>query len=256
MGDEFWTQRWYRALAGCHVAAVQEILWNELEKGLGEDRSRYFGALESFARSAGANAVPKLKEMATDMEEVEAQTYIVNAFADAAQVGSVDGVDKKAVEASVAAINELAPILGVKALEQARNTLRSLNDEQSADQLAAYRYIEGRQKDGKILWGVVLLETATCKNGKTQQRAHVADVTDPGQTWLDQLEEKVQASAEVVWEINLAEKCKGEGTVEILLPDAPFASESDRKKWSDQVIRDRRQDGAKWSLLDQDPIEL
>jgi hypothetical protein len=63
--NEFWDQRWFRALGECHSQPVQDLLWTEVAKGPGGDRSRYFSVLETYARCAGAAAVPKLESVRT-----------------------------------------------------------------------------------------------------------------------------------------------------------------------------------------------
>ena len=113
------------------------------------------------------------------------------------------------------------------------------------------------QDDGNLLYGTVVFENATCKNGKIQQRYHVAPVTDPGQTWPDQLEEKVQSTVDANWELNLAERCKGEGEIKILVPDVPFENKEAMRKWFKSVIKQNTNAEAKKSVrVDQDTVEL
>lgn len=237
-GKDFWEDRWYTALADCRVDAVQDVLFAELNKGIGKDRGRFFGVLETYARSQGKNAVPKLKALAEQASsDSEAQVNIVSAFADAARVGSVDGMDAEAAGLATAAIVELAPTLQQKAVGQARITLTSLGAEAEADQLAGVYYKEVRQKSGDFLWGVVVSETGTCKNGKAFQRLHVAEVSEGGMTWPDQLKDKVEASVKVGWELDMAERCKGTGAVRVIVPEEPFADSAAFKAWSDEVVK-------------------
>jgi DNA-directed RNA polymerase beta' subunit len=42
------------------------------------------------------------------------------------------------------------------------------------------RYADRRQKSGEFHWGVVVLETTTCKKDKVQQRIHVGVASEPG----------------------------------------------------------------------------
>lgn len=257
MGDDFWAQRWYRALATCHVQSVQEILWTELDRGLGTDRSKFFGILETFARSTGVNAIPRLKALAGRIEDPEAQVYIVSAFADAAQVGSIDGPNAEAVRAAIEAINEVAPKLQTKAVEQARLTLVALGDEQGADALVKVRYQDLLQKDGQLLWGTVVVENATCKNGKVSQRISIGQVRDPGQTWPDQLRDKVEASVKVAWELDLALRCKGTGDTKVLVPSTPFPNTAAFKTWAEERIREVKVDEVKKAVrLDRDEVQL
>ena len=97
------------------------------------------------------------------------------------------GVDVKAAEEAVKAIVEIAPDMAQKALYQARTTVRALGDERASDELAAVYFKAIKQSDNSFLWGVVLTETATCKNGKVQQNVHVGMLwkraTGPGGFW-------------------------------------------------------------------------
>lgn len=257
LGEDFWKQRWYRALASCPVPKVQELLAAELDKGLGADRSRFFAIMETYARGSSGAAIPRLKGLLSGTKDAEAQSQIIGAFADAAQVGSVNGMDSAAGTAAVAAIVELAPGLEVKAIEQARLTLQALGAEQASDELAAVRFQGVMQEDGTFLWGTVTVEDAVCKNGKRFQRAHVAQVSEPGRTWPDQIEEKVQAAVEVVWELDLAAKCKGEGTVKVVVPPEPFAGPAEFKAWaSEQVEAVKDEEAKKFIKMDQDKVTI
>ena len=68
-----------------------------------------------------------------------------------------------------------------------------------SNQLVALRYKDVQQSDGSLLYGAVVFENATCKNEKVAQRYHVAEALDPGQTWPDQLEDKVRTSVDLNW---------------------------------------------------------
>ncbi len=96
-------------------------------------------------------------------------------------------------------IVDLAPAWPDKAVEQARITLRTLGDERASDTLVLVRYKSVLQKEGGLLYGAVVVEDATCKNGKHEQVVHTAEVEDPGQTWPDQLREKVNESVRHGW---------------------------------------------------------
>lgn len=254
MGEDFWKQRWYRALATCPSQGVQGLLSAELDKGMGSDRSRFFAVLETFARGSADTAVPRLKSLLAEAADAEAESRIVAAFSDAAQVGSMKGVNGGAAAASVAAIVELAPELTTKGVEQARLTLRALGAEQASDELAAVRYKDARQSDG-FHWGAVVVEDATCKNGKRMKRAHVADVVEPGNTWPDQLEEKVTAGAEISMELDLAAKCKGEGGVSTVVSAAPFGDAAAFKAWASETVDGlKAEEVDKFIKIDAEPI--
>jgi hypothetical protein len=256
LGEKFWSDRWYRALTTCRVPAVQGILSTELDKGVGSDRLRFFAVLETYARSAGGEAVARLETLAQSTEDAEAQANIVAAFADAARVGTPEGIDAAAATAATDSIRKVAPTLQTKAVEQARMTLLALGDEPGSDDMAAVRYKEFDRGDTTFIWGAVANETATCKNGKVQQRIHVAQVKERGNTWPDQLEEKVSGSAEVSWELTLAERCKGTGEVKWMLSSSPFADDEAYKAWADQTVKDATDESAKSVVLEKEPLQI
>ena len=256
LGEKFWADRWYRALTECRVPAVQGILSTELDKGLGDDRLRFFAVLETYARSAGGDAVARLEALAQSTDDAEAQTNIIAAFADAARVGTPEGIDAAAAGKATEAIKKVAPTLQTKAVEQARMTLLALGDEPGSDDMAAIRYKEFDRGGESFIWGAVANEMATCKNGKVQQRIHVAQVKERGNTWPDQLEDKVSGSAEVSWELTLAERCKGTGEVKWSLSSAPFADDAAYKAWADKVVEDVTDESAKTAVLEKDPLQI
>ncbi len=257
LGEDFWAQRWYRGLADCRVASIQDILSKRVDEGVGEDRSQYFSVVQAWASNVAATAVPKLAEMIGATDELEIQINLVQAFSDAAQVGSLAGTDNKVADAAASTIVGLAAALPSPAIEQGRITLQSLGHEQEADALAKVRYNALLQKDDSLLYGVVVVETATCKNGKTSQRVHVAEAIDPGQTWPDQLVDKLTVSVQHAWDLNLAERCKGEGKTDVKVPGEPFADKAAFRKWVDEQIKAATHADVKKPVrVDQDDIEL
>jgi hypothetical protein len=246
MGDDFWNDRWYRALGVCQVVPIQDLLASELDKGIGADRSRFFGVLEAYARSAGVIAVPELMTLSKAVgDDQEAQVNIINAFADAAQVGSVDGMNQATAKRATRAIVTLAPSLSQKGIEQARITLNTLGAELESDELATLRYADLKQEDG-FVWGVVVVENAPCKGGKRfTQRMHWARAVDPGNTWADQALDKVTSSIEVAWTLDLAERCRAEGENTFHVSSLPFATDDELKAWATDTINDLVQEEAK-----------
>ena len=257
LGDQFWSDRWYRALTECRSVGTTGLLAKRVDAGAGDDRSGFFGVVEAYAVNVGDGALPKLGELVKTEEDLEMQINLVGAFADAAQAGTVSGLNPQIAEMAASAVRDLAPGLAPEAVDKARTTLNVLNDEAGADALAAVRYKTLLQDDGSLLYGTVVFENATCKNGKIQQRYHVTEVSDPGQTWPDQLEEKVQSSADANWELNLAERCKGEGEIKVLVPDSPFANKDAMRKWFKDTIKQNINAEAKKSVrVDQDTVSL
>jgi len=237
MGDAFWTQRWYRALTECRAEATTTLLVNRVEAGAGEDRGSFFGVVEAYAVNVGAASIPKLVSLVSAESDLEMQVNLIGAFADASQAGTLSGLDAKTAELAATAVRGLSAALPAKAMDKARVTLQVLLDEEGADKLVALRFKDVVQKDGGLLYGAVVFENATCKNDKIAQRYHVAEAFDPGQTWPDQLEEKVRTSVELNWSLNLAERCKGTGEVVYHLPQAPFADQAAFSKWVKEVVR-------------------
>jgi hypothetical protein len=237
LGETFWSQRWYRALVECRVPAVQTVLSSQLDKAKdGPDRVRYFAVVSAWAQNVGGASVPRLEKMIAASEDVEVQVNLIQAFVDAAQVGSSQGMDPKAAEAGAAAIKRLSVSLPYRAVEQARISLMALDDEQGADTLAKVRYNDLLQEDGTLLYGVVGVERAECKKG-TYQMLHMARVSDPGQTWPDQLDDKVKTSAEHAWKMVLGSKCKDDKpTLTLKLPSAPFQDEAAYKAWIEETV--------------------
>jgi hypothetical protein len=258
MGDEFWNQRWYRALGACSADSIQEMLWTELDKGIDIGRSRFFGVLEAYSRSAGIAALPKLAELAGRNDDPEVEVNIINSFTDAAQVGQVGGMDQATANKAARTIVTLAPELSNKAVEQARLTLQTLGAEAESDELAAIRYSDLKQEDGTFLWGVIAAESASCKGGKKpMQRLNFSAVSEPGNTWPDQFEEKAQASLETAWTLDLAERCKVEGTTTFVVPSEPFASEAELKAWLDAQLDEVADPNVKKPIrMEYEPLNL
>ena len=257
LGDEFWTNRWYRALTECRSEAITGLLTAKVDGGPGDDRGAFFGVVEAYAVNVGPAAVAKLSSLAESEEDQEMQANLIGAFADAAQAGTLAGLNVETASVAAAAVRELGPKLPAKSVEQARITLAVLQDEQGADALVVHRYKDVLQEDGSLFYGAVVVEDAVCKNGKSQQRYHVAEAIDPGQTWPDQLEEKVKTAIELAWTLNLAARCKGEGSVSYHTPEAPFADKAAMKLWVKEVVRKVANAEVKKTVrVDQDPLAL
>jgi hypothetical protein len=256
LGDAFWTDRWYRGLQDCRVPAIQSVLKAQLERGVGADRSRFVGVLEVYSRNLGAGAFPMLEQFAKTETDPEVLSYVVAAFADAAHVGS-ETADPQVAAAAVRTIGDLAPAWPDKAVEQARITLKALGDDRASDTLVLVRYKSAIQDDGGLLYGTVVVEDATCKNGKHEQMIHTAEVRDPGQTWPDQLREKIDGAVRHGWRLSLAERCKGTGTVEVKVPDAPFTDEKAYSTWAKQQLTEIEKTAVdKRTKLDHEPLSI
>lgn len=234
LGDRFWTERWYRSLAECRVESIQTVLQAEVESS-NPDRTRFFGVLEVYSRNLGKDAIPTLESLLTTVQAEEELTYVVNAFADAAQVGSLNGQDAETTELAVAAIVNAAPTLPPRAVEQARTTLTTLGAQEEADKLAAVRYADV-YVDGQLTYGVVVVEVTTCKKGQPWVGVHHGVLIEDGDMWPDQVAEAVDA-ASAAWTYELAKKCKGTSENTVHITRVPMSA-ADIEAWTAETVRD------------------
>lgn len=235
LGDAFWTERWYRSLAQCRTPEVQELLRKEVQNP-SADRTRFFGVLEVFCRNLGKDSVPYLKSLLITIKDAEELTYIVNAFADAARVGSMEGQDADATAEAVKAIIEMAPQLPARAVEQARTTLVTLGAQAEADALAAVRYADRLDASSQLHYGVVVLEETTCKKGNSWLGVHHGELIEGGGMWPDQVAAAIEG-ASLSWSYPQAKKCKGTSSNTVLLAPSP-QTEEQMKAWRDEQRQD------------------
>lgn len=257
IGDKFWTDRWYRGLDECRDPAIQELLRARISAP-GGDRTLFFGVVEVFSRNLGKDAIPTLKAAALAEKDPEMATYLVNAFADATGVGSAAGANPEAVALAVAALNEIAPTLPAKAVDQARTTLLTLGAEADSDKLAAVRHKDVLQASGGLLYGVITAEIATCKKGDTQIALHMAQINDRGQTWPDQLADRIKESIGTTWKLDLGARCKGTSKTETFTPAAPFKDTAAYQVWVDATVRElqKKTPDVKFKNVSEDPLNL
>ncbi len=236
LGESFWTDRWYRSLAECRNEDVQAFLQSEVDGSAG-DRTRFFGVVEVYARNLGKDSIPTLERLLGELENEEELTYVVNAFADAAQVGGLEGQNVETTQLAVAAIVEMAPQLPPKAIEQARTTLLSLGAEAEANALAGARY-QDRMVDGKLQYGVVVVETAVCKKGNQMVGVHMGVLEEAGNAWPDQIAAQVDG-ASYSWEYDIAasRKCKGTSENAVFITSQPVSKE-DLQSFYDEKRQD------------------
>ena len=254
LGDDFWTDRWYRSLAGCHDPGVQGLLADEVATP-SNDRTRFFGVLEVYSTNLGGQAIPTLEGLLGSVTDEEELTYVVNAFADAAHVGHIDGQDPEATKAAVAAIVKAAPNLPTKAVEQARTTLTSLGAEDEADKLAVVRYSDALT-DGQMTYGLVVLEVPTgCKKDAVWLGVHTGTATTT--LWPDQAHDAIEAAATSGWEYPLAKKCKGSPAFEVILSNAPVPDDQ-LDAWYEEQQKDllKRQSDKRIDTVEETAISL
>lgn len=236
MGTAFWTERWHRGLAECRAEGIQKLLSDALnDPELSKDRTRLFNVLEVYARNLRGNAVPTLVNLASKTTDPEELTYLVNAFADTTGIGSEAGVDAAVASEVIKSITALGPMLPPQAVEQARITLRALDDEQASASMAKYRW-KDRLQDGQYRYAVAITEIATCKNQKTKAALHTAKFTEPGDQWPDQLQPLLQEKLTYDWMLQTAETCKGEAEFIVAMPPEPLESEEAQEQWLAEQI--------------------
>jgi hypothetical protein len=236
MGDTFWRERWQRGLAECKEPAAQDLLRNALNDPVVQrDPSRFGSILEAFCRNTGKAAIPFLKSVALTTK-AEDQIAVIGAFSDAAGVGTMTGTDAEAAKQAISSIQEIAPQLQPKAVEQARVVLESLGDADSARKLAAVRYAATKRPDG-FHWGLVTVEKATCKNGKLIEAMYTGQVVEPGHYWADQLSPAAQDAMKTKWKMDAGKKCKGESSFTTTVSAEPFADDPTFDTWKAAQLR-------------------
>jgi hypothetical protein len=237
-GLDFFTERWHRGLTDCRTDGVRQILSAAIvNKDLARNRSQLFNVLEVYARNLRADALPGLVALANATSDAEELTYLINAFADAAGVGSVAGVDGETSRKAAQAIAGLGPKLPERAVEQARTTLTALGAEADADRMATHRWRDRKDPSGNYRYAVAVLESVACKNNKTSGTLHYAPFSDDGSMWPKQLQEELRDKLEAQWSLTAAAKCKGTGELTVAMPDEPFVSDEERTKWIDAQLK-------------------
>jgi hypothetical protein len=218
--DKFLAERWYVGMAKCRVESVQALLREVVENDAWElKREQLFAFVSVYARNLGAEAVDHLKSLPVGLSDPKEVKLVLNAFADAANVGSREGMDEKAAKAAIAAIGQLGPQIPPDTIDQARDTLLALGDEPLADEFVKYRWPEKLQ-GGTYHYGVVATETSACKNGKTSVYLHSGQLTDSGR-WPDALEMIVEDTVKGSWGLTHGAKCKGTSQFKVVMTEEP-----------------------------------
>lgn len=237
LGDKFWSSGWSSALDECRVPSAQALLTNELTAAK-NDRALFSAVLGTYATNAGAASVATIQAMAEKETDPLVFIDLVRALPAAGGVGAATGPDQARISAALAGLNAMAPKLPERAFPEARKAYLALGDEVTADTLSAIRYAKVLQ-GGKLMYGIIALESATCKKGDPRMTMHAAVVWDTGHTWPDELVERAQQNATTAFMPNvvnpatgqLAESCKGTGKVDWLVPEEPFANMAAYNGW-------------------------
>lgn len=225
LGERFWKERWYRAFADCRTPEIQAWLAKAVDpdnKSKGTADTAYHDLLQAYARNARAEAIPTLSSLATKLGEAD-QIAVIDAFGDAANLGSTEGIDEAARVAAVEALSEVASEVSGRAVERARGILESMEAYDEANALARYRWPE-RMAGDRYGYGAAITQTITCKKG-TETYLHLAQFTEGGEAWPDQLPEKVKGALPAEWELDKRpKKCKGEDTLTVVLSSEPWGA--------------------------------
>ena len=258
----FWKHRYYQYLLSCRVEPIQEVLANQVDIGLEQDRSQYFAVMSAYARNLEYNSLPKLGERLALSDDGEVQINIISAIFEAVDETTKNHPEDNKMlsdvnKDSVKIIVDSAYKLEKTALNRARISLTAMGAEAESDSMAGYYYNEQKQDDETLLWGVVAVENATCKNGKLKQSIHSGSIVEQGNTWADQLEERVSEVAVFAWEINLAKSCKGESEILYFVPAKPFSNMDEYVVWSEKIkLEQRNAEVKKTIIFDHDAINL
>ena len=229
MGPTFFKKRGYRALDDCRDPGVVALLEAEVARPA-DDRAQYSGVLEVYSRNKGAGAIPTIETLLTSAKDDELGSILIGAMADAAGVGQPGGASPEASVQAVAAIVKSVPALGPKGLDQARKTLTTLGAEAESDRVAAARFKDALQADGKMMYGAFVVENATCKKGDVKVEVHHAPVRFASPAWPDQVGERVK-SAVSGFDLDLAATCKGTGAVDTSVSERPLKDAAAYDAW-------------------------
>ncbi len=227
VGDKFWSDRWYAGLDECRAPLAQELLSGALQSP-GNDRARYQSIVQTFAANLGKEAIAPLTVRLTEEKDAEVAAFLVAAFANAAGVGSPEGIHAEAAQLAADSIRGLAPTLPIKAVEQARITLMDLRAEEASDAMAVVRYRDFLQPDGTLLYGIYATTVATCKKGDVKVEVHTAALNGGTHAWPDQLSIRIPGRVNG-FEWHLPKDCKGD--MKVVTPPAPFKNPDGLKAW-------------------------
>jgi len=260
--NEFWKTRHHQFITDCRVESIQTLLTTQFDLGVEQGRSQYFSVMSAMARNLEGAAIPKLKETLTSTEDGEVQVNAIASIFEAVDESNQNHADdKKLVRdvtmAGIDAVYSNISTLEPQALQQARTVLTSLEAEAEADELAGYMYQAHKQPSGQFIWGLVVVENATCKNGKEKQRMYISSIIEGGTNWADQLPDRIKDVVEVSWEMDLAERCKGTGEVEYILTDLPISNLDALQVWQEEQKEAKLNTNVKKPIvLIKNPLEI
>jgi hypothetical protein len=259
--ERFWGKRYYQYLKSCKSPEITSIYTTKLDEGIGQGRSQFFAVASAYARNAEAQSFDKLSELLESTEDGEVQVNLIIAMYEAIDEmkknnsedpNASNELRNKTVEKIVAVADRLQP----NALNQARTTLDALGAEAESDSMSGFYFKRKKQEDNSYLWGIVVSETATCKNGKIKQNIHTAPIIDSdGKIWPDELEELITGDGFTDWDFTLAKDCKGTSEDLFFFSTEPFANMDEYKVWSGNIKKEQASKDAKKVVdFEQDPL--
>ena len=260
--EVFWSSRYYQYLTDCRVKPLQTLMLDQYAKGVEQGRTQYFSVMSAMARNLEGSAISHLKADLEKTEEGELQINLIAAIFEAVDESNENHADDTNMVQEVAglgiqAIYENAGRLQPEALLQARTVLTSLEAEAEADELAGYMYKAHQQPNGQYMWGLVVVENATCKKGNEKQRIYMSSILETGTNWADQLPEQIEDAVGVQWEMDLAKRCKGTGTVEYIITELPIANQDALQVWLEEKRDEKLNTEIKKPvLLVKDPLKI
>ncbi len=260
--DQFWKSRFHEYITECRVSPLQELLLSQFALGVDQGRSQYFSVMSAMARNLEGNAIPELQKVLDSSEDGEVQLNLVSSIHEAVTASNTNHADDKKLvrDVTVAGIDSVygnKERLAPEAILRARMMLTAFEAEAEADDLAGYMYKSHQQPDGQYMWGLVVVENTTCKNGKEKQRIYTASVLENGTNWADQLPERIQDVVAVQWDLDLAKRCKGTEDVQYILTELPVSNLDALQVWqTEQQERLLNPNVKKPILLPKEPLKI
>jgi hypothetical protein len=235
LGSDFWKERWHRGLTDCRNEDIQNLLTAALDdEHVGRNaraRDKFFAFLEVYARNLGEASLPLLNELVAETKEPREQSLLLSIYADAANVGGIEGVNPDVATKAVVQITEMGPNLSPEVIDQARDTLTALGSADVASTFAKYRWPE-RAVNGMYNYQVAAQEFVTCKNEKKFATFHFGEMKEAGNLWPNQIDEALTEALTKAWELDaLANKCKGTLSLKVSLIKDPLPGKVDPKEW-------------------------
>ena len=252
--DIFWKNRYYQYVTDCRVEPIQQILEKQLQLGVDQGRPLYFAVASAYARNLEAKSIPLLAEQLSNTQEEEIQANLIVAMFEAVEESKKNHPEDRKLQTEankllIETLSNHAEKLTPAGILQARKTLTILEAEAESDALAGLYYAANKQSDDTFIWGVVVVENATCKKDKLKQNIFHAPIHESGMMWADQVEEKAKPSIEYGWDVNLATQCKGTSEILYFVPESPFANIDEYDAWAKQLIESQKNPEVKKTLV-------